>query len=302
MSHNHAPSNFGRLFAIGVGLNIAYVAVEAGFGFWDNSLALLSDAGHNLSDVIGLLLAWGGHALAQIAPTRERTYGWRGTTILAALFNALLLLAAVGGIVWEALRRLALEAELPGTSMIIVAGVGVLINAATALLFMRGRHADLNIRGAFLHMAADAAVSLGVVLAGIAIRATAWHWIDPVTSLIIAAVVFIGTWDLLRQSVNLAMQAVPAGINPREVQSLLAETPGVTQVHDLHIWAMSTTETALTAHLVKPYADDDDRMLQGIEQQLLDRFGIEHTTIQIERSPCETKCSLNAHNEHEHEY
>ena len=294
MSHNHThgPSHYGRTFAIGIALNLAYVVVEAGFGFWDNSLALLSDAGHNLSDVIGLLLAWGGFALARIPPSPARTYGWRGSTILAALFNALLLLAAVGAIVWESLRRLFETGEVPGTSMIVVAAVGVIINTATALLFLRDRHHDLNIRGAFLHMAADAGVSLGVVVAGLVIRQTGWHWVDPAVSLAIAAVIFMSTWGLLKESMNLAMQAVPPGIDPEEVQSYLASVPGVTQVYDLHIWAMSTTETALTAHLVKPTVSDDDALLCQLQKELHDRFGVEHATIQIVRTPAAISCTL----------
>ncbi len=291
-SHSHAPSNYGRSFAIGISLNLAYVVVEAGFGFWDNSLALLSDAGHNLSDIIGLLLAWGGFALARIPPSPGRTYGWRGSTILAALFNALLLLAAVGAIVWEAIRRLFTPGEIPGTSMIAVAALGVVINSATALLFFRGRHHDLNIRGAYLHMAADAGVSLGVVLAGIAIRMTGWHWLDPTASLLIAAVIFMSTWGLLKDSINLAMHAVPPGVDLQAVQDYLAAIPGVTQVGDLHIWAMSTTETALTAHLVKPTEENDDALLCQLQTELHDRFGVEHMTIQIMRVPATVACSL----------
>ena len=291
--HSHAPANYGRAFAVGVALNLAYVVVEAGFGFWDNSLALLSDAGHNLSDVIGLLLAWGGFALARIPPSPERTYGWHGSTILAALFNALLLLAAVGAIAWEAVRRLFVPGELPGTTMIVVAAIGVVINTATALLFLRGRHHDLNIRGAFLHMAADAGVSLGVVLAGIAIRATGWHWIDPVMSLVIAAVIFFGTWSLLKESINLAMHAVPPGVDTQQVHDFLKGTRGVTEVHDLHIWAMSTTETALTVRLVMPDMDNDDELLCQLQHELHDRFGIEHTTIQIMRLSTAVACPLN---------
>ncbi|MDZ4657789.1 MAG: cation diffusion facilitator family transporter [Bythopirellula sp.] len=300
MSHNHshAPTNYGRAFGIGIALNLIYVAVEAGFGLWDNSLALLSDAGHNFSDVIGLLLAWGGFALARIPPSPGRTYGWRGSTILAALFNALLLLAAIGAIVWEALRRLYTPSELPGTSMIAVAAIGIVVNTATALLFMRGRHHDINIRGAFLHMAADAGVSLGVVLAGIVIRLTGWHWVDPVTSLAIAAVIFLGTWGLLKESLNLAMHAVPPGIDPQEVQDYLATVPGITEVHDLHIWAMSTTETALTVHLVKPAVSNDDELLCNLQTELHDRFGIEHTTIQIMRAPATVACTLAGGHKH----
>jgi cobalt-zinc-cadmium efflux system protein len=291
-SHLHAPSSYGRAFGIGIALNLAYVGVEAGFGFWDNSLALLSDAGHNLSDIIGLLLAWGGFALARIPPSPNRTYGWRGSTILAALFNALLLLAAVGGIVWEAIRRLFTTGEIPGTSMIAVAALGVVINTATALLFLRGRHHDLNIRGAFLHMAADAGVSLSVVLAGIAIRMTGWHWLDPAASLLIAAVIFMSTWGLLKESLNLAMHAVPEEIDLDAVHNYLAAIPGITQVSDLHIWAMSTTETALTAHLVKPSEQNEDTLLCQLQTELHDRFGIEHATIQIVRSPTTVACAL----------
>lgn len=293
--HSHAPANYGRAFAIGVVLNLVYVAVEAGFGFWDNSLALLSDAGHNLSDVLGLLIAWGGFALSRIPPSLERTYGWRSSTILAALFNALLLLAAVGAIVWESLRRLLEPGELPGTAMIVVAAVGVVVNTATALFFLRGRHHDLNIRGAFLHMAADAGVSLGVVIAGLAIHATGWHWIDPVTSLLIAAAIFFGTWNLFKESVDLATQAVPPGIDPEQVYDSLRKAPGVTEVHDLHIWAMSTTETALTARLVIPTIGNDDELLCELQHELHDRFGIEHTTIQIMRESAKVACTL-SHN------
>lgn len=300
MSHNHshAPVNYGRAFLIGITLNLIYVAFEAGFGFWDNSLALLSDAGHNLSDIIGLLLAWGGFALARIPPSAGRTYGWRGSTILAAVANALLLLLAVGAIAWEAIRRLFEPSDIPGTSMVVVAAIGVVVNTLTAMLFMSGRHHDVNIRGAFLHMAADAGVSLGVVIAGIVIRATGWHWVDPATSLLIAIVIFISTWDLLKESLNLALHAVPLGIDPYEVQSYLASVPGITEVHDLHIWAMSTTETALTVQLVKPIVEDDDPLLCKLQKELHDRFGIEHTTIQIMRLPATIACSLATKHDH----
>ena len=293
--HSHIPVNYGQSFAVGVGLNVVYVAVEAGFGFWDNSLALLSDAGHNLSDIIGLLLAWGGYALARIPPSPERTYGWRGSTILAALFNALLLLAAVGAITWESIRRLFEPGVLPGLTMILVAAVGVVVNTATALLFLRGRHTDLNIRGAFLHMAADAAVSLGVVLAGITIYFTGWHWVDPVTSLLIAAVIFASTWGLLKESVNMAMQAVPTNVDAQQVHEFLQSVAGVTEVHDLHIWAMSTTETALTVRLVIPEVADNDELLCRLQHDLHNRFGIEHVTIQIMRLSEAVACSLDNH-------
>ena len=281
--HAHGSTNYGRAFGLGIALNVGYIVVEAGAGFWSNSLALLADAGHNLCDVLGLLLAWGGYALAKVRPTERHTYGFRGSTILAALFNALLLLVAVGGIAWEAVRRFSEPSEPVGPTMIAVAAVGVVINAATALLFFRGRSGDLNVRGAFLHMAADAGVSLGVVVAGLAIRATGLAWIDPATSLAIAAVIFAGTWGLLRESVNLAMQAVPAGIDPAAVHAYLAGLDGVVEVHDLHIWAMSTTETALTAHLVRPDPDGHDELLARAADELHDRHGIEHVTIQLER-------------------
>ena len=288
--HHHEASNFGWAFAIGIALNLIFVAVEAAFGFWSNSLALLADAGHNLSDVLGLLLAWGGYALAKLAPSQNRTYGWRGSTILAALFNALLLLFAVGGIAWEAIGRLADPSPVAAPTIIVVALVGVVINTATAMLFMRGRQHDLNIRGAYLHMAADAMLSLGVVVAGILIALTSLLWIDPVTSLIIAVVIFWSTWSLLKDSFNLAMQAVPPSVNIVAVETFLGSLPGVTEVHDLHVWAMSTTEIALTVHLVKPEATNDDQLLRETSRELQHDFGISHSTIQIERSVHEASC------------
>lgn len=295
MAHSHQHhhpevANYNRAFGIGVGLNLVYVLAEAGFGLATGSLALLADAGHNLSDVLGLLLAWGGHYLAQLPPTAHRTYGWRSSSILAALFNALLLLAAIGGIAWEAIRRFTAPEPLGGATVMAVAAVGVAVNTATALLFLRGREHDLNIRGAFLHMAADAAVSVGVVLAGWGILTTGWYWLDPATSLAIALVIFVGTWGLLRDSLNLAMHAVPEKINPSEVREYLSALEGVDEVHDLHIWAMSTTETALTAHLVKPDVGDHDAFLREVAQALHDRFGIEHATLQLERDPLAAEC------------
>ena len=288
--HDHVPANYGWAFAIGIALNLIFVIVEAAYGFWANSLALLADAGHNLSDVLGLLLAWGSYALAKLAPSPNRTYGWRGSTILAALFNALLLLLAIGGIAWEAIGRLAAPAPVAAPTIIVVALIGVVINTATAMLFMRGRRHDLNIRGAYLHMAADAMLSLGVVIAGILITMTNLLWIDPVTSLIIAAVIFWSTWNLLLESFNLAMHAVPATVDIGEVDDYLNSLPGVTEVHDLHVWAMSTTEIALTAHLVKPTATNDDQLLRETGHQLQHQFGISHSTIQIERSVDEASC------------
>lgn len=288
--HSHGPANYNGAFALGVALNAIYIVVEVVFGVLGNSLALLADAGHNLSDVLGLVLAWGAHYLTQIPPSERRTYGWRSTSIWAALLNSLILLVAIGGIVWEALQRYGEAQSIDGTMMIWVAGVGVVINTLTALLFFRGRQGDLNIRGAFLHMAADAGISLGVVIAGIGIYLTHLTWIDSATSLAVAVVIFIGTWGLLRDSVNLALQAVPEGIVVSEVRAYLAQLPEVEQVHDLHIWAMSTTETALTAHLVKPSLTNDDALLADAQHELHERFGIEHVTLQIERNAAAANC------------
>lgn len=290
--HHHPPSNFNRAFAIGTALNIVFVVIEAGFGFLTQSLALLADAGHNLSDVLGLLLAWGASFLAQRPPTRRFTYGLRRSSILAALLNAMILLVAMGGIAWEAIRRFANPSSVPGTTIIIVAAIGVVINTITALLFIRGREEDLNLRGAFLHMAADALVSLGVVLAGVAILLTDWLWFDSAVSLIIVAVIFVGTWQLLRDSVSLALDAVPGAIEPQAVRTYLAERPGVERVHDLHIWAMSTTETALTAHLVMPNGYPGDEFLSETAQDLHDNFKIEHATLQVETGDPNHPCTL----------
>jgi cobalt-zinc-cadmium efflux system protein len=283
--HSHAPANYNRAFAIGIALNVVYIIVEATYGIITDSLALLADAGHNLSDVLGLLLAWGANFLAQRKPTGRHTYGWRKSTTLAALTNAIILLVAMGGIAWEAVQRFSDPLPVAGKTIIIVAAIGVVINTATALLFLSGRKQDLNIRGAFLHMAADAGVSAGVVLAGVVILSTGWLWIDPAVSLIITAIILAGTWGLLRDSFNLALDAVPAGIDPEAVKSYLSDLPGVKGVHDLHIWAMSTSETALTAHLLKPDAGDDDTLIEQAGRELHERFGIDHITIQWERRP-----------------
>jgi cobalt-zinc-cadmium efflux system protein len=283
--HSHAPASFDRAFAIGVVLNFGFVAIEAAYGVLANSLALLADAGHNLSDVAGLLLAWGAAWLGRRRPTSTKTYGYGRTTILAALGNAGLLLAAIGAIAWEAIRRFGHPEPVQGGVVMIVAGIGIAINAATALLFMRGRKGDINIRGAFLHMAADAAVSVGVVLAGLAIVYTRWLWLDPVVSLAIVAVIAVGTWGLLRDSVAMAIDAVPAGIDPDAVAAHLTGLPGVDQVHDLHIWPLSTTETALTAHLLMPAGHPGDTAIAGIAVQLRETFGIGHVTLQVETDP-----------------
>ena len=289
--HTHAPKDFGFAFAFGTAINVAFVAIEAVYGVLSNSMALIADAGHNLSDVLGLLVAWGASALARRQPTARFTYGLRSTSILAALFNAVILLIAVGGIGWEALRRFAEPEPVAGMTVVIVAAIGIAINGATALLFMSGRHGDLNIRGAFLHMAADAAISAGVVVAGLAIMATGFAWIDPVVSLAIAAIIVWGTWGLLRDSLTMSLQAVPASIDPQAVRAYLGRLPGVATIHDLHIWPMSTTETALTCHLVLPAGHPGDGFLVTVAAELHERFRIGHATIQIEVSE-ETTCVL----------
>ena len=283
VGHAHAPDSFGFAFAVGVALNMAIVIAELVFGYAANSLALIADAAHNFSDVIGLLLAWGAAWLALRRPTQQHTYGYRRASILAALINAGLLLLAVGGITVEALRRFQDPSTVAGRTVIYVAIFGIVVNGATALLFMRGRHGDLNIRGAYLHMVADAGVSFGVVVAALLIIWTGWLWIDPVVSLGIAAVVLASGWGLARDSVNLAMDGVPKGIDLAKVESYLREREGVIEVHDLHIWAMSTNETALTAHLVRP-GGLDDAFLGKVCDELSHRFNIAHATIQIEAS------------------
>ncbi len=290
--HSHAPASFGRAFAIGTALNLGFVIVEATYGYLGHSLALFADAGHNLGDVLGLVLAWGASALARRPPTKRYTYGLRGSSILAALVNAVVLLLSMGAIAWEAIRRFKDPGSVSGGTVIGVAVVGIIINTVTALMFMSGRKGDLNIRGAFMHMAADALVSFGVVLAGIAILVTHWLWLDPVVSLVLVAVVVVGTWQLLRNSVSLALDAVPAGIEPLAVQTYLAERPGVSRVHDLHIWAMSTTETALTVHLVMPTGYPGDAFLCEVCKELQDHFGINHSTLQVETGDWEHPCAL----------
>ena len=289
--HDHGPPSHTRAFAVGVALNLAFVAVEASYGLRAHSLALVADAGHNLSDVVGLLLAWGAATLGARRPSPRRTYGLRRTSILAALANAILLLIAVGAIAWEAVLRLRTPEPVASGVVIVVALIGIGINAATALLFLRGRKKDMNIRGAFLHMAADAGVSAGVVVAALIMTRTGWLWLDPAVSLAIAAVITIGTWGLLRDSVNLALDAVPDGIAPDQVEAYLAGLPGVQAVHDLHIWGMSTTHVALTAHLVKPAMENEDTLLADACRELHDRYGIEHATLQIERSEAAARCA-----------
>ncbi len=276
--------------AAGVGLNTLFVIIELATGFWAGSLALVADAGHNAGDVVGLLLAWGASQLARRPPSRRYTWGFRRTTIYAALANAVLLLTACGAIVWEAWHRLQSPEPVAGPVMIAVAAVGVAINTLTALLFMRGRERDANLRGAFLHMAADAAVSAGVVVAGIAIMLTGWTWIDPLVSIAITLAIVVGTWDLFRESIDLALDAVPRGVDPDAIKESLAAVPGVVEVHDLHVWAASTSEVTLTAHLVVPDKDLHESALAAATVLLRDRFRIAHTTIQLEREEAGEAC------------
>ena len=286
-SHNHShamtPDSLDRAMMIGVSLNLIFVLVEFGFGFFSGSLALLADAGHNASDVVGLLLAWGASFLARRQPSQKFTFGLRRATIYAAFLNAVLLLAACAVILWEAICRLSDPAPVAGFTMIAVAAIGVVINTVTAILFMRGSKEDANVRGAFLHMAADAAVSVGVVLAGVAIMATGIGWIDPIVSIIIVMVIVWGTWDLFTESVGLAMDAVPRRININELTNALAEVPGVLEIHDLHVWGMSTSEVMLTAHLVIAESSRQGALKEA-QSVLRDRFAIAHTTLQFEDS------------------
>lgn len=292
--HSHAPANFDRAFAIGIALNILFVAIEAFYGWKINSLALLADAGHNLSDVAGLVLAWAGAWVGRLRPNARHTYGWQRGGIMAAFANALLLLVAMGALVWEAVQRLFSPEPIAGAeglTIMAVAGVGIVINTLTALLFMRGRASDLNIRGAFLHMAADALVSAGVVVAGGLTLWRGWVWLDPAVSLLIAAVILWGTWDLFRQSLHLLFDGVPDSVDPLAVRACLAGLPGVSEVHDLHIWAMSTSRIALSAHLVVPGVPPDDDFYTAAAEMLHDRFDITHVTLQVTRQPLPTPCT-----------
>jgi len=279
--HTHAPADFGFAFAVATILNIALVAAQVVFGLTANSIALLADAGHNFGDVLGLLLAWGAHTAARWQPTERFTYGFRSASILSALLNAVTLLVATGAIAWEAVRRLPDPGEVGGLTVMVVAGIGLIVNAASAWLLMGGR-GDLNVRGAFLHLAADAAVSAGVVVAGAAILLTGWGWIDPVVSLAICAVIVWGTWGLLRESARLSLAAVPDEVDLGAVRLYLEGLGGVRSVHDLHVWAMSTTENALTAHLVMPDGHPGDAFIAEVSRELGQRFRIAHPTFQIE--------------------
>ena len=290
--HSHTtPATFNRAFSIGIALNAVFVAIEAFYGWKVDSLALLADAGHNLSDVIGLVLAWGGALAGRLRPDARHTYGWKRASILAAFINATLLLVAMGSLAWEAVHRLQSPQPIEGVTIMVVAGIGIVVNTATALLFMRGRDDDLNIRGAFLHMAADALVSAGVVVAGGLALGFGWTWLDPVVSLLIAAIIVFGTWSLFRQSLHLLFDGVPDGVDLRQVQALLESLPGVDRVHDLHVWAMGTAEIAMTAHLVMPGGPADDAFLQDATRLLHERFDIDHVTLQAVRVPFTTPCA-----------
>ena len=287
----HAPVSFSRAFAVGIGLNIAFVAIEAFYGWKVNSLALLADAGHNLSDVAGLGLAWAAAMAGRLAPDNRHTYGWRRASILAAFANAILLLVAMGSLAWEAIHRLGVPTQTQGLTIIVVAAIGVFVNGATAILFMSGRSSDLNIRGAFLHMAADALVSLGVVGAGALYMWMRWDWLDPVASLAIAAVIVVGTWQLFRQSLHLMFDGVPDSVDLTAVRRCLLSQPGVEAVHDLHVWAMSTTDIALSAHLVMPGGYPGDAFIDAMAEKLHERFEISHPTIQIETAQKSHGCA-----------
>ncbi len=290
--HDHGPLDFGRAFAIAATLNIVLVVAQVAFGVLANSVALIADAGHNLGDVLGLLLAWGAHGMTRWLPTKRYTYGFRSASILAALFNGIILLVATGAIAWEAMRRLSGPTDVAGATVMVVAGVGIVVNGVSAWLLMAGRRTDLNIRGAFLHMLGDAAISFGVVLAGAAIVVTGLNWLDPMASLVIAALIVWGTWGVLREALMMSLNAVPQGVDGARVENYLRGLPGVSEVHDLHIWAMSTTETAMTAHLVRPGAGLDDQLLHDVSHELERRFRISHATLQIEAGDTAHACRL----------
>jgi cobalt-zinc-cadmium efflux system protein len=293
--HGHHPAgraDYGRAFALGIVLNLAYVIAEATFGALSGSLALLADAGHNLGDVLGLALSWGAAVLSRREPSGRFTYGLRSSSILAALANAIILLVVTGGIAWEALWRLSHPIPVAGGTVAWVAAAGILVNGATALLFARGRQRDLNLKSAFLHMATDALVTAGVVIAGIAIALTGLPWLDPAVSLVISGVIVYATWDLIRSAISLALDAVPEGIDASAVRAHLAAMPGVAAIHDLHIWGISTTETAMTCHLVMPGGHPGDAALGRLARELEERFGIHHSTIQIELADSDEVCVL----------
>ncbi len=280
--HNHVPQNFNMPFIIGITLNSLFVIIEGAYGYFSHSLALMADAGHNLSDVASLFIAWGAIWLSQKKPTSRFTFGLRKSSILSGLFNALFLMIVVGIIIWEALHRLMNPVSIDSKTVIIIASIGIIINSMTALLFFKNKDNDINIKGAYLHMAADALISLGVVFSGVIISFTTWNWLDPLVSIIISFIIIYGTWDLLKNSLHLSMDAVPAQIEPMSVKKYLQSLDNVVEVHDLHIWAMSSTEIALSAHLTVKNNSLDNKMLVSLSANLKDKFKIHHPTIQLE--------------------
>jgi cobalt-zinc-cadmium efflux system protein len=292
--HDTAPGDTGRAFGIGIVLNAAIVVVQVVYGLTSHSLALLADAGHNLGDVLGLMLAGGAAMLARRPPTRRRTYGFGRLTLLSTLANAVLLLVATGGIAWESIRRLQAPQPVAATTVVVVATVAAIVNTVSALLFLRERHRDLNVRAAFMHLAADAGIAAGVVVAGLVVMQTGWLWVDPVASLIVGLLILVSTWSLLRHSTDLVLDAVPRGVDAEAVRSYLLSLPRVLEVHDLHIWAMSTTETALTAHLVMPANATEPHFLGHVCKELLSRFGIPHATLQVDPEDAPETCVLSS--------
>ncbi|HXX66293.1 MAG TPA: cation diffusion facilitator family transporter [Polyangiaceae bacterium] len=289
---HHVPASYGRAFVVGISLNLAFVLVEVAAGLVAHSVALVADAGHNLGDVLGLGLSWGATALARVKPSTRRTFGFRRSTIVASVANALILLFVTGGLTWESVRRLIAPGRPHGPTMIAVAIAGAIVNTAAALLFMRGRQDDLNLRSAFLHLSSDAALALGVAVAGGVIMATGWLWLDPLVSIVLALTILAGTWSLMSKSLNLMLDAVPENIDPDRVREFLRTLPGVIEVHDLHIWAMSTTDTALTAHLVMPGNSCEPTFLASACKELHDRFEIDHATLQIDPKEAPAPCAL----------
>ena len=300
--HHPSPKSQGRVFIMTIVLNMLFVIIEFAYGFITNSTALIADAGHNISDVLGLMLAWGAVILTRKAPSKRYTYGLRSTSIMAAVANAMLLLVACGAIAMEAIDRFSQPPAVAGLTVSIVAAVGIVINGLSAWLLMRGSKEDLNIRGAYLHMAADAAVSLAVVIAGVAMFYTGWFMIDPIISLVIVIVIVVGTWSLLRESMQLALSAVPANIDALAIDAYLRQLAGVTEIHDLHIWGLSTTESALTVHLVMPNGHPGDNFMDEIVQTLEERFFVHHSTLQIEQGTTNHSCSLSATRKERHHH
>ena len=290
--HHHAPANHGRAFAIAIALNSIFVVIEFAYGFIANSTALMADAGHNLSDVLGLMLAWGAAILARRQPNGRYTYGLRSSSMLAALFNSMLLMLACGAIAWEAVQQLLHPNPVAGMTVAVVAAIGIAINGVSAWLFMAGSKDDINIRGAYQHMAADAAISAGVLVAGMLVAYTGWNWLDPAVSIGIVILILLGTWSLLAESMRMMLAAVPGSVDAPQVEQFLRASAGVSDVHDLHIWSMSTTETALTAHLVMPAGYPGDSAMDAINAQLKERFKIHHSTLQIEQGTTVHACCL----------